>query len=810
MKDDRLIRNWAQVKYSDAIFAIGTIVNPGEKIFPNQKSDTRVAIKQAVTGGTGYAVEMGIQAGKPVYVFNQADNAWYTWDDASNSFIKTEIPTLTNNFAGIGSRQLTDAGKAAIREVYEKSIGTEVQQQLITDTEVAVEETSVSNEPAKVGNTIVFSDATGEFGWLSPFSAPELDVYAKASEIFVTEYTHLDLLAYVKSVFDKNPALMKKLLDTKDRAIIFDTTELADEFKDSYYGIVDGVGENILGKVYMVIRETYANDFSHQPVNPGDTNVLILDDVEVNLTSIGIPFKLNDQQVKALQAMVDWSKTNQSTFTLEGYAGTGKTTIMKVFVEYMNVKRKSYSLAAPTHKSAGVLRKSTRTVTMSDVLTIDKLLGIKPVYSTSGVRSFEPGKKNEVKQGSIIVIDEFSLISDKRVDIIKAVAEANDCKVLFLGDSNQLYPVEQQSVSKAATSDVTLKLDKVERQTGANPLIAWLGYIRENIDKFGRQIYRISNLTKNNDGRLYVGELDRQEWIDTAITLFKSEEYDRNPDYVKMLAYTNNRVALLNFLVRRAMGYTNSSVINEGETLTAYNTYTDEETGVEIYNASDYKVVSSKQTPMSSKELKIYDANGKAFDLNPTNLVLRDVQTAKEYAIKVLTTSEDKAAIAPVIISRRDAVKSEINSMYKEVDAGNISSKDAAIYTARAWKAYNEWLDNIHTTFDVVDSNNVTVKEKLLDFGYAITIHKSQGSTYTYAFVDESDISVAERNSAQNAMQLRYVAMSRPSKAAIVITGNTISQSTHFDSSNMNLQYFNDNNEANKNESDDTAFKTCK
>jgi hypothetical protein len=60
MKDPRLIRNWAQVKYSDAIFAVGNLVNKGKKLFPNKKNDTRLASHVSVTGGTGYAVEMAI------------------------------------------------------------------------------------------------------------------------------------------------------------------------------------------------------------------------------------------------------------------------------------------------------------------------------------------------------------------------------------------------------------------------------------------------------------------------------------------------------------------------------------------------------------------------------------------------------------------------------------------------------------------------------------------------------------------------------------------------------------------------------
>ena len=126
MKDSRLIRNWSQVKHSEAIFAIGKIVDIGEKIFPNQKNDTRTAKTPSVTGGTGYAVGMGINNNKSVYIFNQSkstkyDTGWYKWDSELNDFIKTETPILTKNFAGIGTRRINEQGKQAIRDVYEKT-----------------------------------------------------------------------------------------------------------------------------------------------------------------------------------------------------------------------------------------------------------------------------------------------------------------------------------------------------------------------------------------------------------------------------------------------------------------------------------------------------------------------------------------------------------------------------------------------------------------------------------------------------------------------------------------------------------------
>lgn len=103
-----LRRNWQQVKNSDEVFAISTIKN------------------NLVEGGTGWAVQMAIDTGKPVHVFDQNTNSWYTYENGS--WVKTETPVLTPNFAGIGTRQISEAGKKAIEEVYEhtkSSLGTQ-------------------------------------------------------------------------------------------------------------------------------------------------------------------------------------------------------------------------------------------------------------------------------------------------------------------------------------------------------------------------------------------------------------------------------------------------------------------------------------------------------------------------------------------------------------------------------------------------------------------------------------------------------------------------------------------------------------
>lgn len=119
-------RDFLQVAYSDAVFAVSSIVAKGAT---NKEGYT--AKSTQVDGGTGYAVQMAIDLGKPVYVFDQGRNQWFqavyqTTTDGKKQFTgftKSDVPVLTKKFAGVGSRELQDNGRQAIRDVYQKTFG---------------------------------------------------------------------------------------------------------------------------------------------------------------------------------------------------------------------------------------------------------------------------------------------------------------------------------------------------------------------------------------------------------------------------------------------------------------------------------------------------------------------------------------------------------------------------------------------------------------------------------------------------------------------------------------------------------------
>ena len=97
-----LSRNWFQVKNSDSIFAIGKFIN------------------EKTVDGTGWAVQMSIDNKKPTFIFEQNKNHWYRFNYEIDKFEECDIPALTLNFAGIGTREINDAGKKAIIGVFLK------------------------------------------------------------------------------------------------------------------------------------------------------------------------------------------------------------------------------------------------------------------------------------------------------------------------------------------------------------------------------------------------------------------------------------------------------------------------------------------------------------------------------------------------------------------------------------------------------------------------------------------------------------------------------------------------------------------
>ncbi len=92
IKGNLQARNYYQVANSDAVFAIALM------------NDS----KNSVSGGTNTAVQLGISMKKPVHVFDIKSEQWYKYNSQTAKFEAEDVPILTKNFAGVGTRDIED------------------------------------------------------------------------------------------------------------------------------------------------------------------------------------------------------------------------------------------------------------------------------------------------------------------------------------------------------------------------------------------------------------------------------------------------------------------------------------------------------------------------------------------------------------------------------------------------------------------------------------------------------------------------------------------------------------------------------
>ena len=180
---------------------------------------------------------------------------------------------------------------------------------------------------------------------------------------------------------------------------------------------------------------------------------------------------LTPSQQEALDSMLDFVHSDESkVFILNGYAGTGKTTLMRFLVKRLGEEKRNYRLLASTGRAAKVL--SNMTESGGDTSTIHSM-----IYTFSGLNKdlsdkqdltvdktgqlllvFEPsGIDEENTPETVYIVDEASMVSDQ-APFSSTQAEfgtgrvLNDLlnydrrpmsKYIFVGDPCQLPPIQE-------------------------------------------------------------------------------------------------------------------------------------------------------------------------------------------------------------------------------------------------------------------------------------------------------------------------------------------------------------------------------
>ena len=248
---------------------------------------------------------------------------------------------------------------------------------------------------------------------------------------------------------------------------------------------------------------------------------------------------LTDDQRVALAAMQDFvANGEEKCFLLEGYAGTGKTFLIRRLAQWLESMNWSFALAAPTGRAGKVLADKTGysagTIHRA-IYSMDKLLEIPGAKEEDRFKFYYAIKLvAEDDRPRVIVVDESSMVSDQESDekffrygsgrLLKDLMEfAGDkqadskCQIVFVGDPAQLPPVnmnrspaldaEYLEKEFCATSRRAI-LKQVVRQAKDSVILAVASQIRADIEE-GRE----NRLEIQPDGNELI-EIDLEQVLD--------------------------------------------------------------------------------------------------------------------------------------------------------------------------------------------------------------------------------------------------------------------------------------------------------
>ena len=105
-------------KIRKVLQAIFHMVNKGHQIFVIGT----ILEDNTVKGGTGWAVELAKLFNRPLAVYDQAKNNWYSWQQGT--WVQDTPKIEHETFVGSGSRNLSENGKKAIADLFEAAFGS--------------------------------------------------------------------------------------------------------------------------------------------------------------------------------------------------------------------------------------------------------------------------------------------------------------------------------------------------------------------------------------------------------------------------------------------------------------------------------------------------------------------------------------------------------------------------------------------------------------------------------------------------------------------------------------------------------------
>lgn len=471
-----------------------------------------------------------------------------------------------------------------------------------------------------------------------------------------------------------------------------------------------------------------------------------IENTQLKLTD-GRVITFNDDQQEGLEKIREWLKSNKQFFTLAGYAGTGKSTIIKKIIdEYSGL----LVVSAPTHKAKKVIMRTTG----QDGQTLHSLLGLRPDVNLDDFNpndpKYNPLAQPRIQDYNLVIIDEASMINKELYDLIKDTIKGwKSVKVLFMGDPAQIPPIgEKESIVFDGTIEDKHELTKIMRQEDGNPLFEVFDLLRNNLKNSTGGFKRETKINSKGEGIFFTN--NKKEFREKLTEIFNSVEFKKDIDYAKIIAWRNNTVMQANKLMREIMYGKDAHFLEVGDILMAYRSIRAKQQYINIIdNSVDYRV-----KKVSKRMQNDYDLWG--YKINIEELLGNGKYVNRNIFIVDHTDHDNLHDYAEI----HDGLKTIAKANKKEWKKYYAFRRESMIMTTiREFRDGNSRL-----------SGEVIAKD--FDYGYAITCHKAQGSTYKHVFILEDDMSVNPKIKEMN--QIKYVALTRPTTTATVLTNLNI------------------------------------
>lgn len=442
----------------------------------------------------------------------------------------------------------------------------------------------------------------------------------------------------------------------------------------------------------------------------------------------------NDQN-RALDAMALWIKSPVTEpadllYTLNGAAGTGKTTVVKAFIQSLTIPKSQVAVTAPTHQAKKVI--SNATDFPAD--TIQKLLGLRPDVSLDDYNpnnpKFNPISQDKIGYYKIVIIDESSMLNAEAYKLLKSKASKHNVRLLFLGDSFQLPPVNE-SVSKVFSEAKHIStLEEVVRQNAENPMTRILKIVRQDV-KYGTEngIAEMVKVGKDIRGAEGFKCLSKTPFGEELLNMYYSTEYKHDANHIRFLSYTNVSVETWCNALRKKVQKDSNNQVAFNEMMVGYTTIVDRKTNdVILENGEDYEIINIEKDESAAGIAGFY--------------------------VKLSTISGYTTTI--FIVDNNDIAK------FTEVYMEKLNKAKAN----RAWQAYYNF-KNYHLLMQDIPIPGQYPCRKDIYYSYGSTVHKAQGATFNNVALNLKNLYtnrlVSERN------RLIYVALSRAENMNLIL-----------------------------------------